>query len=156
MRVRDFKVGDASRLAQIYHDAVRLVGSRDYSQNQIEVWSPEPASAEQFIQRVSDGRSVFVAVDDNDAPSGFIELEDDGHIDCFYCSPQVAGTGVGAELYMHLERAALSAGLSRLYVEASEAARRFFLKKGFRDLKRRDFELRGVPIHNFLMEKRLE
>ena len=155
VRIRDFKVSDASKLAQIYHDAVRLVGSRDYSQEQIEAWSPRPVSAEQFIQRVSDGRCVFVAVDQDDTPLGFIELEDDGHIDCFYCGPQVAGTGVGAELYGHLERAASGAKLSRLYVEASEAARRFFLRNGFSQVKRRDFVLRGVPIHNFLMEKRL-
>jgi putative acetyltransferase len=40
-------------------------------------------------------------------------------------------------------------------VEASEPARRFFLKHGFSELHRRNFEIGGVPIHNYAMEKRL-
>jgi putative acetyltransferase len=44
---------------------------------------------------------------------------------------------------------------TRLYSEASEAARRFFLKKGLVVLHRRDFEVRGVAIHNHAVEKRL-
>jgi hypothetical protein len=42
-----------------------------------------------------------------------------------------------------------------LFVEANEAARRLFLWKGFVQVKRRDFLLRGVSIHNYLMEKKL-
>jgi putative acetyltransferase len=40
-------------------------------------------------------------------------------------------------------------------VEASEPARRFFLKRGYAVLERRDFEIGGVPIHNYAMERRL-
>ena len=84
--------------------------------------------ASQFLARVSDGRLVFVATDNGDKPIGFIELENNGHIDCFYCHPDVTRTGVGLALYNHLEQVALGSGLQRLYVEASEAAKTFFLK----------------------------
>jgi putative acetyltransferase len=43
--------------------------------------------------------------------------------------------------------------MTKLFVETSEAARRLFLKKGFAQVKRRDFLVRGVSIHNYLMEK---
>ncbi len=55
-----------------------------------------------------------------------------------------------------MEAAAKARGISRLYVEASEPARRFFLRKNFVVLQRREFSLGEVPIHNFAMEKRLE
>jgi hypothetical protein len=45
--------------------------------------------------------------------------------------------------------------MTRLFVEAGEAARGLFLKKGFAQVKRREFLLRGVSIHNYLMEKLL-
>jgi putative acetyltransferase len=155
MRIRDFRPDDSASLASIFHDAVRVVGSKYYSAAQIDAWSPTPVSVDKFLSRVSDGRSVFVAVTDEDEPIGFIELEKDGHIDRFYCSPNVTGTGVGKALYQRLETEALAAGLSRIHVEASEAARRFFLGRGFRLIARRDFELNNVRIHNYLMEKNL-
>ena len=155
MKIRDFKSDDSATLVEIFHDAVHTIGSRHYTQSQTNAWSPAPVSADKFLLRVSDGRSVFVAVDNDDKPISFIELEGDGHIDCFYCHPDFAGTGVGNALYVRLERAALTTGLSHLYTEASEAARRFFLKVGFTLIKRRDFERNGVEIHNYLMEKSL-
>lgn len=153
MEIRNFKPDDSASLASIFHESVRAVGIKDYSRAQVKVWSPKPISADEFLARVSDGRTVFVAVDESDKPIAFIELETNGHIDCFYCHPVAVGTGVGTALYQRLENAAISAGLSRLYVEASEGARRFFLGKGFRLVKRRDFERSNVQIHNYLMEK---
>ena len=50
---------------------------------------------------------------------------------------------------------ALEQGLTRLYVKASEAARRLFEHKGFSVTERCDFVLDGVAIHNYAMEKRL-
>jgi putative acetyltransferase len=153
MRIRNFRPDDSASLAAIFHESVRGVGVKDYTQAQVEAWSPKPALADKFLARVSDGRSVFVAVTDNDNPIAFIELEEDGHIDCFYCHPDTVGTGVGTALYEQLERVAQAAGISRLYVEASEAACRFFRAKGFCLIERRNFERNHVQIHNYLMEK---
>ena len=96
---------------------------------------------------------MLVAVNDADEPVAYGDVEADGHIDHLFCRPDAAGTGVTSVLYGHMEAAAVRRGLKRLYVEASEPARRFFLKNGFTVLGRRDFELSGVPIHNFAMEK---
>ncbi|MEM7464583.1 MAG: GNAT family N-acetyltransferase [Pseudomonadota bacterium] len=156
MKIRDFKPDDSASLAEIFHASVHGIGSKDYTPSQTNAWSPAPVSADRFLLRVSDERSVYVAADDDDKPLGFIELEGNGHIDCFYCQPEFVGTGVGLALYTRLESSALEAGLPRLYVEASEAARRFFLKVGFRVIKRRDFRHNGVDIHNYLMEKNLQ
>ena len=43
--------------------------------------------------------------------------------------------------------------MKRLHAEASEAARRFFLRRGFVVVNSRAFEISGVPIHNYAMEK---
>ncbi|ARC90547.1 GNAT family N-acetyltransferase [Rhodovulum sp. MB263] len=155
MNIRDFRPDDCARLASVFHEAVHAVGSRDYGPGQVKVWSPAPVPAEQFLARISDGRSVFVAVTANDDPVDFMELEADGHIDCFYCCPDHVGRGVGKALYQRLETAARAMGLSRLHVEASEAARRFFLGQGFALVTRREFERHNVMIHNYLMEKSL-
>lgn len=155
MRVRHYNSDDAGLLAGIYHESVHSIGSLDYSEKQVTAWSPKPVTSEQFDNRVSDGRTILVAVDANENPVGFIELEANGHIDCFYCKPKHTGVGVGLALYNELEALAVDQGITALTVEASEAAQRFFSKVSFKTKKRRDFSHRGVPIHNYLMEKRL-
>jgi putative acetyltransferase len=60
-----------------------------------------------------------------------------------------------AALYAALEAEARARSLPRIHVEASEPARRFFLRRGFVLVARRDFEIAGVAIHNFVMKKRL-
>lgn len=153
MKVRFYRPEDAGALSAIFHDAVHQIGRHDYSAEQVAAWSAAPVPADRFDARVSDGRTVFIAVNDADTPLGFIELEPDGHIDCFYCAADHAGIGVGAALYRALETAAMEHGIRHLRVEASEAARRFFLKQGFNEDGRRDFVHNGVVIHNYAMTK---
>jgi len=114
---------------------------------------PDPAT---FLAWAAGDRLVLVAADAGDRPLAYGDLEADGHIDRLYCHPDVAGTGVTVSLYAGLEAAARGRGIARLTVEASEPARRFFLKRGFEVTARNDFELAGVAIHNWRMEKALE
>ena len=142
-------------MAAIFHAAVHEIAGQHYSEAQVNAWAlalPDPA---RFVARGADGRLLLVAVDESDVALAYGDLESDGHIDHLFCRPDAAGSGVAAVLYAELEAAALTRGLGRLYVEASEPARRFFLKQGFALVGRRDFELAGVAIHNFAMEKRL-
>ena len=153
-RLRLYQPDDAAHLAGIFVEAVRGIGPSDYSPEQVQAWAAG-ASADRFAARAGDGRVVWVALDVADQPCAFIDLEADGHIDFLYCRPAEAGTGTAAALYAVLESHARKTGLTRLYTEASEAARRFFLKRGFVVTQRRDFPVRGVMIHNYAMEKRL-
>ncbi len=103
----------------------------------------------------SSGRQVLVASDSDGRVVGYADLEADGHIDHLYCAPEAVGAGVATSLCDALEVLAASEGVGRLYVEASEAARRLFEKRAFCVDNRREWELRGVPIHNYVMSKAL-
>ncbi|MEX5597923.1 N-acetyltransferase family protein [Pseudophaeobacter sp. C1-32P7] len=153
MRIRPFEQRDAADWGRIFHAAVHGIGARDYTPAQCAAWSPEEAPADVIWRRAKDGRQIWVAADQDDVAQGFIELEPDGHIDCFYIAPDHAGTGIGAALYAALVEEARRRGLDSLYVEASEAARRFFLRQGFTEKGRRDFIRRGVAMHNYAMGK---
>nr|WP_277622859.1 GNAT family N-acetyltransferase [Sphingomonas telluris] len=142
-------------IAEIFFSAIHQIASAHYTRAQVDAWAPAIPDSERFVVRGSDGRTIFVAVDEQDSPIAFGDLEPDGHIDHLFCSPAHAGTGVTATLYDRLEAAGRAAGIDFLYVEASEPARRFFLKRGFQVDHRRDFEIRGVTIHNYRMTKTL-
>ncbi|MCI5047829.1 MAG: GNAT family N-acetyltransferase [Aquisalinus sp.] len=151
--IRPFMPEDTEALAEVFRCSIEELGPRDYSAAQVAVWASRVPDASVLQARLTDGRKVFVA--ESGKPVGFIDLEPDGHIDLLYVTPDVAGTGVAVALYKTLEQAARQTGLTRLYTEASEGARRFFLKQGFTELHRRDFDLSGIKIHNYTMEKRL-
>ena len=154
MQIRCCTSDDAATLAALYADSVRVLGARDYSAEQLAAWLSRAPAASRLQALMDDGRDRWLAVDAQGA-LGFLDLEADGHIHFFYCAPRAAGTGVAVALYREMERSARRCGIGRLYVEASEAARRFFLKRDFVQDGRRDFEIDGVPIHNYAMHKHL-
>jgi putative acetyltransferase len=156
MRIRRYEARDAAGVVAVYRRSVEALGLRHYTQEQVAAWASLTPDPERMQARLGDGRAVFVAVDDADQPVGFIDLEDDGHIDLLYCAPEVAGAGVAAALYEGVERLARERGMARLYSEASEAALRFFVKRGFTKLYRRDLKIGAVDIHNYAVEKALK
>jgi putative acetyltransferase len=155
MRVREYKSADAEALHAIFVRAVREIGRRDYSDAQVGVWAARAPDPSEYTERAQDGRVLLVATDDQDIPIAYIDLEADGHIDHLFCRPDWVGKGIASALYEEIERVAVARQIKALYVEASEASRRLFLRRGFTELKRRDFCMEGVPIHNYAMAKSL-
>ena len=153
MPIRAFRPADAPLLPALFHAAVHGPATHAYDADQRAAWSPAPPDPARFLARASDGRLTLVAIDDGDRLVGYGDLERDGHLDHFYCHPDASGSGVMAALYAELEAAARDWGLRRIFVEASEPARSFFLKQGFTLDHRRDFTIGGVAIHNYAMSK---
>ncbi len=150
---RPYRPEDAPVLADVYVRSVRGIGARDYTPEQVEAWAGLGPSPRRLDALMRDGRTRLVAADGDDRPVAFADLEPDGHIHFLYCAPEAAGVGVASELYERLEAIAHGQAIPRLYAEASEAARRFFLGQGFTVVRRRDFDVGGVPIHNYAVEK---
>jgi putative acetyltransferase len=153
--IRTYQRDDAAGVADVFYRSVHEVAVSDYTADQVRAWVPGRWEAEQEHRRSGDGRLVLVAADERGRVVAFIDLEPDGHIDRLFCAPEAAGRGIASQLYDGIETAAREQGLGRLYTEASELARRFFKRKGFVVLERQDKILRGVPIHNYRMEKTL-
>ena len=128
----------------------------DYTAAQVRAWAPEPRTAEWAHGQATDGRLVLVAADADDRPVAYIDLEPDGHIDRLFCAPEAAGQGIASRLYDAVEAAAREQGITSLFTEASEPARRLFARKGFTIVQRQDLVIRGVPIHNYRMTKVLD
>jgi len=153
--IRPYRSEDAAALADVRFRSVREAARKDYSPEQVDAWLPSRPEPEDVDRWALDGRLVLVAADAQGRVVGYVDVESDGHIDHLFCAPEAIGHGVGARLYDAVERAAADQDLRRLYVEASEAARRMFERKGFVVTGRREWELRGVRIHNYAMVKEL-
>lgn len=154
--IRPFLPEDARQIARLFLASVVEIGPRFYSPDQVAAWASRAPSAEAVQTQCTDGRNVLVAVDENNRILAYGDLEKDGHIDHLYCLPQAAGTGIASALYDALETEAHRKNITHLYTEASEAALHLFQRKGFTLLHKRVFEINGVAIHNYAMEKMLD
>ena len=156
MQLREYRPNDAAAMAAIFYRSVREVASRCYSQAQIEAWAPGLVDPSVWhSNRTAEGRITIVAVDDADRPIAYGDMETNGHLDHLYSSPEALGKGAASAIYNRLELHAKELGLARLYVEASECALSFFERKGYIKIRKNEFSLRGVLIHNYSMEKLL-
>jgi putative acetyltransferase len=129
--------------------------SRYYSQAQIEAWHSVLPGADILAYRYTDGRTALVAVDFTDRPLAFGDVEQNGHIQYFYCAPEAIGRGIGRLLFSKLAAAAAHQKPERMFVEASESALGFFKRCGFEVIGRRDLRIGSVAIHNYEMARNL-
>ena len=153
--IRPFHHDDAQALADITLAAIRAVGAVAYSDEQVEAWAARHPGPDRFLERAAGGSRIFIAADQSDCAVAYSLLERDGHLDMLYCHPDYTRKGLADELLAAAEQDARSLDVKRLYTEASELARPAFERAGYTVQHRRDFEIEGVQIHNYAMEKHL-
>ncbi|MCL9982820.1 MAG: GNAT family N-acetyltransferase [Erythrobacter sp.] len=157
--IRHFRTDDAAALAALTMAAIRKVGTRAYTPEQVAAWAARHPGPDRFIASAAKGDAILVAVDANDTPIAYVLTETGGHLDMLYCHPDHTGNGVAGVLLAAAEKVARKSGVAYLFTEASELARPVFERAGYSVLHRRDFIIvhagADVAIHNYAMEKRL-
>jgi L-amino acid N-acyltransferase YncA len=151
VRIRRYKTGDEERLWQLYHDTTHIINGKDYTPEQCERWAPAIADMPNWTERIR-ATNPFVA-EDNGRILGFAELEQDGHIDYFYCDHEHQRRGVGSRLYEALEIEARRLKIRRLHAAVSVTAKAFFIRMGFRVVAEQRNVICGAPAPNSIMEK---
>jgi len=152
--IRRHNEADLRSLAELFTETVWRVNIRDYSLEQIAAWAPQSPDLDWWRKRVA-GLSFWIAELDG-CLAGFCGLGPDGHLDLLYTDYRFQRRGVARSLYQQVEADARTAGIRRLFTEASITARPFFEAMGFRVLREQHVELRGVTFRNYAMEKSIE
>lgn len=151
MQIRLFEPEDTEQIARLFHNTVRKVNIKDYSEQQVIAWSPEDVYFRDW-QTVCSSRYTYVAKEDSKI-IGFGELEPNGHIDCLYVHYQHQRQGVGSAIYRAIETQARELNLTRLFAEASITAKAFFISRGFEVVKQQQVICRQEKFINYLVVK---
>tara|TARA_B100001094_G_C18194002_1_gene809308 strand:- start:3383 stop:3859 length:477 start_codon:yes stop_codon:yes gene_type:complete len=139
------------RLIEIFYTAVHHIDSNTYTTEQKRAWAPYPIDYAFWYDRLSTKQPWMAWF--NNKLVGFIELDNDGYIDCLYVDPQYQGQGIATSLYNKVITIAQQKRLSKLYVHASYIARPVFLHWGFRCIQRNEVRRKEQVLVNFTMEK---
>ncbi len=150
MEIRAYRPSDCGELAKLFYDTVHTVNARDYTREQLDAWADGQIDLEQWNRSFLAHESA-VAVD-GERIIGFGDLADSNYLDRLFVHRDCLGRGVATAICDRLERAARGT----VVTHASITARPFFEKRGYRVIKERQVERRGVLLTNFVMEKRLD
>jgi len=149
--IRRYHPSEAAALWTLFYKTVHTINAQDYSAEQLAVWASVNRDMVNWSERLKN-KNPFVAMVDHSIV-GFAELEDNGHIDCFYTAHQWQRKGIGSALLNHIEHEALSIGIRRLFAEVSMTALPFFRAKGFSIIQAQRVKHQGIDFKNYLMEK---
>jgi len=144
---------DVPLLAEIFRAAIEELAADDYSETQQEAWAATADDVEAFGAKLAHELTLVATY--GGAAVGFASLADNRRIDMLYVHPAAAGQGAGAMLCDALERLAGARGAKEITVDASDAARGFFEKRGYSAQSRNTVSLGGEWLANTTMTKLL-
>ena len=119
----------ANEICDLFHSTIHAIDTDIYSKAEQEAWCPTPPDYQMWLKRL-DNTQPWMAIFGSRL-AGFIELKDDGYIDCFYVHPDFQKRGIARKLYDHILDLAHQKKLSQLSVDASKVAMPIFKKWGF-------------------------
>ncbi len=144
---------DVPLLAEIFRAAIEELAADDYCEAQQEAWASAADDEEAFGVKLA--HELTLVATSGGAAVGFAALADNRRIDMLYVHPAAAGQGAGAMLCDALEKLAAARGVKEITVDASDAARGFFEKRGFLAQSRNTVSLGDEWLTNTTMTKPL-
>ena len=144
---------DAPRLAALFRESVETLAEDFYEEDQLAAWAARAEDEAAFAAKLAGALTIVALVEQEIA--GFASLEKNQTIEMLYVHPDFARQGVGSTLTDALEKLAAARGTSMLDVEASDAARDFFIKRGFTSQSRNTVEIEGEWLGRTRMTKAL-
>lgn len=143
---RDYRPTDAPALAAVYRAAILETGREAYSAEQCAAWAASADDATAWAARLQDNWvRVAVAEDENGDEEiiGFGGILMPGHIDLLFTAPDAGRQGVASLILEDLLELAGAMRTKKITTSASELARPFFEKHGFKLVESGEHALGG-------------
>lgn len=137
----------------VYTAAIHTLAAPFYTAEQLAAWAPANPDARRWQQRLAPLHTLVA--EHNGVITGFAACEWNGHLDLLFTHPSFARQGVATRLYRRVESALRAAGVSRVFTEASLAARSFFERCGFQVDAEELVECRGAQLRRYAIHKPL-
>ncbi len=147
--IRKYQSSDCKQLAELFYNTVHTINAKDYSDEQLDSWATDEIDLLEWDKSLLNHYSI-VAVK-NDVIVGFGDIDKTGYLDRLYVHKNYQNQGIATAICDNLEKAF---DVDRITTHASITAKRFFLRRGYKQIKEQQVVRNGVSLINFIMEKR--
>lgn len=150
MIIRRYETSDCKYVAELFYNTVHFINSKDYTEEQLNVWATGNIDLEQWNQSLMSNFSL-VAVED-ELIVGFGDIDRTGYLDRLYVHKDYQNKGIATEICDKLE---CILNVDKIITHASITARPFFEKRGYKVIRKQSVERSGVLLQNYIMEKKI-
>ena len=150
MIIRQYEPTDCEHLAKLFYETVHTINAKDYSQEQLNVWTTDNIDLEVWNKSLSEHYTV-VAVENN-IVVGFGDIDKSGYLDRLFVHRDYQRRGIATAICNELERAVK---IDKIITYASITAKPFFEQRGFKVVKKQQVERNGIALTNYVMEKQV-
>jgi putative acetyltransferase len=156
--IRRARKEDSSKIIGAHRRSIREVCSRDYSPEQITVWSGHDFQEVRWHQTI-DLDTVWVVADAADNIFGFGHLqiqEDKAELRGLYFVPEAIGLGFGKQMVSLMLKECKSRAVQSVSLTGTKTAKKFYEAVGFEQVgSMKEVPIGGKPIEVFAMRLRM-
>ncbi|MEO8513094.1 MAG: GNAT family N-acetyltransferase [Ignavibacteria bacterium] len=153
INIRKAQLADINDIMDLYHYTVKFINNRDYSEEQIEVWSNGAYNPDNWKRKIDE--QYFIVAETGGKLAGISSIAKDGYLDYMYVHKDFQRCGVASALLKEIERKAQEQKNPEIYSHVSKTAKGFFEKMGYTHKEDLQDMYKGVLFVNALMIKKL-
>lgn len=131
IKIRQAVNGDIPAIMSLFRDTVRYINSRDYTTEQIEVWSDTTGMEWAWERHIKEQYFIVAESERIKGITGFSSIAKNGYLDFMYVHKDHQNEGVASALLKEIERKAVEQKNSEIFSHVSKTAKGFFLKRGY-------------------------
>lgn len=148
MVIREYKSSDCKEVSELFYNTVHVINAKDYTKEQLDVWATNEIDLEKFNKSLIEHYSL-VAVE-NKIIIGFGDIDKTGYLDRLFVHKDYQNRGVATSICNRLEQKILK---GKVVTHSSITAKPFFEKRGYKVIKEKQVERKGLFLTNYIMEK---
>lgn len=151
--IQQATLADLDEVRQLFYDTITKVNVRDYTPEQIAVWSSGHTNIPKWEMRLTE--QYCVTAKHGEKIIGMASLAPSGYLDLMYVHHAHQGQGIATLLLQALELQAARWAITEIYLDVSVTARPFFLRHGYTISEYNEKEIQGVTFQNAVMRRAL-
>lgn len=153
INIRIYRSEDCKEIIELFYNTVHSVNTKDYNQDQLDVWAPKDIDISQWDKSLSEHYSVVI--EEDKVIIGFGDLDTNGYLDRLFIHKDYQGVGIATMIVNEIEKYAKENKIEIITTHSSITAKSFFEKQGYKVVKEQLVERKGQYLTNFIMEKSL-
>lgn len=153
IEIRQATSKDLPQITSIFRDTITTVNSKDYSEQQIEVWASGADDKNKWEERIK--KLYFIVAEIKNTIVGFAYLKNGNYFDGLFVHKDYQRRGIASKLIRIIESQVMMNGFEIIKSDVSITALPFFDNKYYDVKKKQKKSFKGLVFVNYIVEKAL-